>query len=83
MGEMADFYIERMQYAYPNWSPVGNVRRTAPTVCRYCGSEAVKWRAEGGGWRLYNTELEHPGNRMTPHDCLAASADDFEDVSKT
>jgi len=50
--------------------------------CKFCGSDRVKWRLTNGGWRLFDTVREHPGNRMPEHNCRAkASPDDFEVVA--
>lgn len=56
------------------------VRQPSTPTCNHCGSTGVKWRlADGGGWRLFNTQREHPGNRYVLHDCrVAPSADDFD-----
>lgn len=62
----------------------GNARATRQIACKHCGSTDVRWRLAGGGWRLFNTEREHPGNRFVLHQCLPqrATADDFDDVSE-
>lgn len=74
MGEMADFYIDQMQDAY-GWSPVGTRRRDTrtrmernQTNCKHCGAD-VHWRETEDGWRLYDNERQHPGNRYIEHHC--------------
>lgn len=56
MGEMADFYIDRMMDAFPSWSPVGTLRE--PTRCKHCGATGLKWFQTERGWRLV-AELDH------------------------
>lgn len=74
MGEMADFYVDQMQDAY-GWSPVGTRRRDTrtrmernQTNCKHCRAD-VHWRETEDGWRLYDNERQHPGNRYIEHHC--------------
>ncbi len=76
MGEMADWYNDCMQDAYPDWSPYGSARnplRDYTPQCKFCGSVDVQWIETAAGWRLYNDN----GAR---HECNRGSADDFEDL---
>lgn len=77
MGEMADYYIELG--LEQGWSPVGSFRRPPkkPT-CNVCNSTKVHWRLVDGGFKLFDSERQHPGNRYVPHFC-PTSADGFGD----
>lgn len=36
--------------------------------CKHCGAD-VHWRETEDGWRLYDNERQHPGNRYIEHHC--------------
>lgn len=38
------------------------------TNCKHCDA-AVHWRETEDGWRLYDNERQHPGNRYIEHHC--------------
>ena len=84
MGDIADWTNDGMQEANPNWMPVGDpyrarrgarraylppVRERNATACKFCGNTDVHWRETSAGWRLYENERQHPGNRYVEHDC--------------
>lgn len=76
MGDIADYYIEQMQDAYPSWSPVGTRRWTKPRpiTCQRCGERDLIWSNDGRGWYLTDRECN-------PHDCRpTGSADDFDNL---
>jgi hypothetical protein len=52
------------------------------TVCKECGSADVHWREVAQGWRLFDNQRQHPGNRFVEHTCAhaAPNTDGFEDV---
>ena len=84
MGDIADWTNDCMQEAYPSWVPVGRPRQPRRernvTVCKTCGSADVHWRETDAGWRLYDNQRQHPGNRYVEHDCTPEpTADGFED----
>ncbi len=51
MGEMADFYIERMLDGYTHVDSFHNVRYKHDDVymCKYCGEE-IEWHNNKGRW---------------------------------
>jgi len=54
MGEMADFLIDDMMDAYPEWNPYGSVRPASSLkTCKYCGKSTLHWELTGEGWRLF------------------------------
>ena len=83
---MADYFIE--QGLNQGWNPVGAPRglyggkRSPLAKCKHCGSTAVKWRLDAGGWRLYDEARVHPGNYKPLHHC-ATSAEGFGDVDES
>lgn len=54
-------------------------REKHQTHCQLCGSDDVHWRQDNEGWRMYDNEKQHPGNRYILHLC-PTSAEGFEDV---
>lgn len=84
MGEMADFYNELQEEGgryFPPGDPyrVRAVQRPSPR-CEHCGA-ACFWRTNANGkWQLFDLERgEH--NRNVPHQCVQATANDFEDLT--
>lgn len=76
MGDIADDYIQRMIERGPRLT----MRERNTTACKLCGSIDVHWRETSDGWRLYENERQHPGNRYVEHDCTPQpTADGFED----
>lgn len=78
MGEIADYYVDKIIFGYPGRRPKNSLSAT----CKYCGMTGLKWRAEANGWRLFENErIEH--NRLKEHNCRhqPATVDDFEDYS--
>lgn len=62
--------------AVPKWSTPKEPRHI---TCNRCGSAEVHWRMTADGWRLYDDEREHPGNRYVQHNCRQPNPDGFED----
>lgn len=76
MGDIADDHIQRMIERGPRLP----LRECNATACKLCGSTDVHWRETSAGWRLYENERQHPGNRYVEHDCTPEpTADGFED----
>lgn len=75
MGEYADYSINDMMDAYPDWSPYGSRRGHQPTevTCKFCGKSGLRWEETDTGWVLIE-------GKYKIHNCrsAAASADDFE-----
>ena len=64
MGEMADFYVERMSNGY-----IPKRIKTPPT-CKYCDT-IIRWEFDGKGW----IPTESDGKR---HWCNYKTEDEFE-----
>lgn len=47
MGEYADYLIDDMMDAFPEWSPVGSYKESRTLQCKYCGSTNVYWKTLG------------------------------------
>jgi len=77
MGEMADYFIE--QQLSMGWSPVGPRRKgnQHDVTCSRCGAERLKWRIEGGTWRLFEDKRGDHNEKLL-HQCGTATESDFE-----
>lgn len=78
MGDIADFYIDQMMDAYPEWgSPYSRPRGKPPSkghavTCKHCGTRGLEWGNDGRKWYL----IDPKGNA---HVCgNDNAADDFE-----
>jgi len=96
MGDIADWTNDCMQEANPGWMPAGGpssrrrsygprqlLRERNTTACKFCGNTHVHWRDTSDGWRLYENERQHPGNRYIEHNCSSTkdmNTEGFDDV---
>lgn len=85
MGDIAEDHVDQMiengTWGFAAPRPRRLQRERDAAVCNRCGSTSVHWRCSAAlGWRLYDNEKQHPGNRYPVHDCTPQpSADGFED----
>jgi hypothetical protein len=49
-------------------------------TCAACGATRLKWRIEGGTWRLFEDKRGDRNEKLL-HQCREASPDDFEDLT--
>ena len=68
MGEMADYYIDRMfdaceEYSEFDWGTPFKTHKKKKPHCKYCKKHGLHWVQLSIGWRLH----EHDG---TMHECV-------------
>lgn len=70
MGDIADWYIDTMMDAYPDWSPFAY-----DVTCKFCGKRGLEWAHTGERWRLVGADGRF-------HVCKKTNvADDFDDLT--